>query len=47
MYPSLGPLLTTVARMVEELIAFLFPMFIVMGGFAVGQRLVALIYGPA
>lgn len=25
-YPSLGPLLTTVAHMVQELVAFLFPM---------------------
>ncbi|GIL42496.1 hypothetical protein Vafri_457, partial [Volvox africanus] len=33
-YPSLGPLLNTVARMMEEVIAFLFPMLIVMTGFS-------------
>ncbi|GLC35277.1 hypothetical protein PLESTB_000581800 [Pleodorina starrii] len=33
-YPSLGPLLNTVARMIEEVIAFLFPMLIILTGFS-------------
>ncbi|KAG2487094.1 hypothetical protein HYH03_014207, partial [Edaphochlamys debaryana] len=33
LYPSLGPLLNTVARMMEDLVAFLFPMIIILTGF--------------
>lgn len=33
-YPSLGPLLNTIARMAGEIVAFVIPMFVVMLGFS-------------
>lgn len=33
-YPSLGPLLNTIARMAGEIVAFVIPMFVVMIGFS-------------
>ncbi len=33
-YPRLGPLLTTMSKMVAEIVAFAFPYLIILSGFA-------------